>query len=251
MAPSDPRATPRSLNLRSMRVVAIALVAVLVAAAAVRSVEPGSEVDTQKCRLIGRDTSARRRFHGGDRNMGDVMGRELLQFQRVLARDPRVALKAVRAAVMRGQNAPEPARAVTVTACMLADELVWQLGGFASVECGRTEHGDRLEAYGFALVRLGARSAARACMAAAELVRTDRDTDEALRRLEDEFRSQDPPLVGLLADFLSEVSDPWFEDRVNTDELTSTLAKVDDIQVLWNAVEIGHIPLVEACAGRM
>jgi ankyrin repeat protein len=133
---------------------------------------------------------------------------------------------------------------MTIMAVVLANELVNELGGFATFECAKAAHAETLAAYAYALAQVGATNASHACTAAAELVRDGRDTGESLAQLESEFNSQDPPLVGLLADFMSECTDPWFQDRVNTDALTAQLAKVDDVQVLWNAVDIGHFPLV-------
>jgi hypothetical protein len=117
------------------------------------------------------------------------MGAELLLFQRVAVRDPRLALRAVRAGVVQGAGVRPPQSAMTIMAAVLADELVSQLGGFACFDCTSEEHAETLAAYAYALTQVGAANAAHACEAAAELVRKGQDTDELLAPLEFEFMS--------------------------------------------------------------
>jgi ankyrin repeat protein len=53
----------------------------------------------------------------------------------------------------------------------------------------------------------------------------------------------DPPLLGLLADFLAGQDDPWFDGIVD-DKVRATL-HFEPKQQLWAAVDVGHVPLVE------
>ena len=163
-----------------------------------------------------------------------------LRFRGVLVHVPLLAIETIRRVVRGGGGlVPEAARVVERVA--EANDILCN-GGFARLL--QTISQEELEELLAAMASIGAHDARAALEEAAALQRSGGATVAEIERLDRRFDDHEPPLLGLLVEYIGVHADPWFEDLAKQSPLVSAMARVDRQEVLRQVVRLGHVPCV-------
>jgi ankyrin repeat protein len=165
---------------------------------------------------------------------------EQRRYHDFVSRHAVIAIEAVRAAIDDGHGAAAPQSAYVVHR---AAELLLEGGRLFWLACERPV--DQWHSYIAALQAIGAPRAAAMLHEAARLMEAECDTADDLERLDVQLDDHDPPLLGLLAEFLASREEPWFDQVVSAPAITLEVAKIDDRQALLTAIDVGSVRFVE------